>query len=180
MRVALGVCAVLLGFAAGCRSHAPAPQPRQPVPTVARVTAELPWAPASRTEPDLRTLAKTPIKQVSAVEGTEYRRVAESVCQRLAAQNTAPANALDDEGRVPAKCESASDKLKQTARYFAALELRNRAAADALERFFQLAGAEGQTDFVRDAFPITDDLLAKANAARAAILRAVTSETVRL
>ncbi len=171
MRVALGVCAVALGFAAGCCTNAPVPQTRQPVPTVVPITVELPLAKPTRTEPDLRTLAKTPIKQVSATEGTEYRRVTEPICQRLAAQNASLANALDAEGSVPVGRETAADKLKQTTRYFAALELRNRAAADALERFFQLAGAESQTDFPRAAFPVVDDLLKKAKAARAANVR---------
>ena len=56
-------------------------------------------------------------------------------------------------------------------RFHAALELRNRAAADALDRFFQLANAEASTDFLRDAFPVLDDLIAKAKAARAADVR---------
>lgn len=172
MRGVLGVCAVALGLLAGCHFRAP-PQPtlRQPLPTVGPVTAELPLTRATRTEPDLRTLAKTPVRQVSASEDATYRRLTEPACQVLAAKHTALANALDDEGRVPTKCETAADKLKQTVRYHTALELRNRAAADGLDRFFQLANAEASTDLLRESFPHLDGLIAKAKAAVAANVR---------
>jgi hypothetical protein len=171
MRGVLGVCAAMLGLLAGCHFHAPPPAPRQPVPTVGPVTAELPLTRATRTEPDLRTLAKTPVRQISASEDATYKRLTEPVCQTLAAKNSASANALDDEGRVPPKCETPTDKLKQTVRYFTALELRNRAAADALDRFFQLANAETSTDYLRESFPHLDDLLTKAKGAQAAGVR---------
>lgn len=172
MRGSFGACAVAFSLLAGCRFHAPAPPtPRQPVPTVAPVTADFPLTKATRTEPDLRTLAKTPVRQISAAEEASYRRLTEPVCQALAAKHAALADALDDEGRVPPKCESPADALKQTVRFHAALELRNRAAADALDRFFQLANAEASTDFLRDAFPVLDDLIATAKAARAADVR---------
>ena len=173
MRAALGACAVALGLLAGCRFRAPAPipQPRQPVPTVGPVTAELPLAKATRSEPDFRGLAKTPVRQVSASEDATYRALTESACQCLAAKQTALANALDDEGRIPPKCETPADRLKQTVRFHTALELRNRAAADALDRYFQLASTEASTDLLRKSFPVLDDLIAKAKAARAADVR---------
>lgn len=163
---------LVLGLLTGCRAHAPTPPPpRQPVPSIGPVTAELPLTRATRTEPDLRSLTKTPVLPVGASEEAEYRRLTETACQALAAKNAQPANALDDEGRVPARCESPADTLKQTVRFHAALELRNGAAADALERFFQLAEAECQADLLRRAFPVLDDLIAKAKAARAADVR---------
>ncbi len=172
MRGWLGACVALLGLITGCRTHAPPTLAlRQPTPTVGPVTAELPLTRATRIEPDLRSLPKTSIRQASTTEATEYRRLTESACQSLAARHAALANALDDEGRVPAKCESPADTLKQTVRYYTALELRNRAAADALDRYFQLAEAECQTDLLRQAFPVFDDLIAKAKAARAANVR---------
>ena len=170
MRSAWGMCAVVLGFAAGCHARAPAPV-RQPVPTAAPVAVELPLTRPTNLEPDLTRLAKTPIKPVGATTEGAYRRVTEPVCQALAAQNASLANALDDEGRVPASCTTAADKLQQSMRYFAALELRNRAAADGLERFFQLAGAETQSELLRESFPIVDDMLTKAKGARAANVR---------
>lgn len=173
MRVVLGACAVALALAPGCRTAAPAPPPpaRHVRPTVSPISADLPAAKPTRLEPNLDALAQTPVKRTGANTEAEFRRLTEAVCQRLAAQNTALANALDEEGRAPTGCDSRTDKLKQALRFCAALELRNRAAADALERFFQLAGAEGQTDGLRDSFPIADELLAKAKGAKAANVR---------
>ncbi|AMV30010.1 hypothetical protein VT84_36795 [Gemmata sp. SH-PL17] len=170
MRVVWGVCAGVLGFCAGCHTHAPAPT-RQPIPTVTPVAVELPRTQPTSLEPDLTRLAKTPEKPVSLPTDRTYRQVTEAACQALVTQNAPLANALDDEGRVPANCATAVDQLQQTVRYFAALELRNRAAADGLERFHQLAGAETQAELLRESFPIVDDALKRAKAARAASVR---------
>lgn len=172
MRGVLGACVVALALTSGCRTAAPAPTPERVArPTVTPLKAELPSAKPARLEPHLDALAPTPVKQVGANTEAEFRRLTEAVCQRLAAQNTSLANALDEEGRAPTGCDTQTDKLKQALRFCAALELRNRAAGDALERFFQLAGAEGQTDVLRDSFPVADELLAKAKGARAANVR---------
>lgn len=171
MRVVFGAWALAFGLAAGCRAPAPAPQPRLARPTVVTVAHDLPLAKPVRVEPDVSGLAKTAVKQVSASAEVEYRKLTEPACQSLAAQRTATANALDEEGRAPVACDDRTDKLKQVLRFSAALELRNRSAADALERFFQLAATEGQTDSLRDAFPPLDDLLSKARAAKVANAR---------
>src|SRR5262249_26125178 len=86
------------------------------------------------------------------------------------------ANLLDDENRVPPAgkdCERKPqpDEYRRSVRSHTALEMRNRAAAGALERFFQLADVEARTDLLRKAFPIVDDLLAKARKAKAASVR---------
>ncbi|HEY1187309.1 MAG TPA: hypothetical protein VGE74_06605 [Gemmata sp.] len=171
MRVAFGAWAVALGLAAGCRTPAPVPQPRAVRPTVAPGTPELPLVKPAKIEAGVDRLAKTPPKQISASAGTEYRKLTEPVCQSLAAQHTPTANALDEEGRAPTACDPPTDKLKQVLRFCAALELRNRSAADGLERFFQLAATESQTDALRDAFPPLDDLLNKAKGAKVANVR---------
>jgi hypothetical protein len=170
MRGALGACAVGLGLLTGCHFHALAPQ-RQPAPTIGPVAAELPLTRPSHIEPDLSGLAKTPVRPVSASTDGEYRALTASACQALAAKNAQLADALDDESRVPAKCTTPADSLKQTVRFYAALELRNRAAAEALDRFFQLANAEIGADLLRQSVPVLDDLLSKARAARAANVR---------
>jgi hypothetical protein len=107
---------------------------------------------------------------VSVSTEAEYRALTEPACQKLAAKNAALANALDDEGPAQAKCES-ENALRQTVRFYTALELRNRAAADALDRFFQLGSTESGTDLLRQSFPVLDDLIAKAKAAQAANVR---------
>ncbi|AWM40996.1 hypothetical protein GobsT_04110 [Gemmata obscuriglobus] len=171
MRVVLGACALAFGVAAGCRAPAPAPPAFAPRATVAANAPELPLAAPDRVEPDVSRLARTPIKPISASAEIAYRRLTEPACQALAAQHTPAANALDEEGRAPAACERRTDELKRVLRFCAALELRNRSAADAAERFFQLAAVEGQTDFLREAFPRLDELLDKAKGARAANVR---------
>ena len=65
----------------------------------------------------------------------------------------------------------ARDELRRTVRYHAALELRNRAAAETLDRYFQLADAETRTDLVRKSFPFIDDLHDRAKRAKAAGIR---------
>ena len=88
---------------------------------------------------------------------------------RLAAANTSSANLLDEENRVPSEfrnCETPADRLRISIRNHTALELRNRSAADALERFFQLADVESRTDLLRKAFPALDPLLGKAKEAK--------------
>jgi hypothetical protein len=57
--------------------------------------------------------------------------------------------------------------VRREVRHFAALELRNKAAADALDRFFQLADVEARSALVREAFPLLDDLRDRAVRAKA-------------
>jgi hypothetical protein len=97
----------------------------------------------------------------------------ENDCLRLAAANTSAANLLDEENRIPESggCESSSAALRLSMRYYSALELRNRAAAEALDRFIQLIDAQARADLLAKAFPITDDLLTKAKQAKAAGIR---------
>lgn len=139
------------------------------MPTVAAVTTQLPL-----TQPVVPALGETDVPTtVVGAEGRAYRRLTEGDCLRLAAANASAANLLDEENRVPGSggCESSADALKRTVRYYSALEFRNRAAAEALERFFQLVDAEARTDLLGKAFPITDDLLTKAKQAKAAGVR---------
>ncbi|MDY3559035.1 hypothetical protein R5W23_006225 [Gemmata sp. JC673] len=171
MRVVLGVCALAFGVAAGCRAPAPARNALALRPTVAANAPELPLVAPTRVEPDVSQLARTPVKPTGASAETAYRRLTGPACQTLAAQHTPAANVLDEEGRAPVACDSRTDELKRVLRFCAALELRNRSATDAAERFFQLAAVEGQTDFLRDAFPRLDELLDKATAAKAASVR---------
>jgi hypothetical protein len=119
-------------------------------------------------------------QQVGAVsDGLSFRRLREIDCLLLAAAQSAGAKLLDEENRsspVPGRCASRNDNperelLRRSIRYHAALELRNRAAADALERYFQLAEVEAGGDLVRKGFTIIDPLLTKAREARARNIR---------
>jgi hypothetical protein len=148
--------------------------PRPALPSVAPVAIELPQTPPTLPDINAKFLPKLPPRTITGPDGTTFRRLTETDCLLLAAANAGTANRIDDESRVPAKqkeCNSPADRLRQTVRYHAALELRNRAAADALDRFFQLADAEVRADLLRKAFPVIDPLLAKAKEAQAAGVR---------
>jgi hypothetical protein len=123
---------------------------------------------------DARELPKLPPRTISGPEGVAFRRVRESDCLHLAASNTSAANLLEEENKVPSRdrsCDSAKTGLRKSLYYHTALELRNRSAADALERFFQLTEIEARTDLLRKSFPILDGLIAKARSAKTADVR---------
>jgi len=114
---------------------------------------------------DGKDLPPLPPRTTTGPEGRLFRRLTRSDCLQLAAANAAGASLFEDEDRIPpqrGKRDSPRDSLRQTLRSFTALELRNRFAADALDRYFQLADAEARTDLLRSGFPIIDPLLAKA------------------
>lgn len=156
--------------AAGCHGVAKPPV-RPPEPTVAPAASELPFTNPIVPVLDGHDLQKLPPRMVMGLEGKTFRRVRESDCLLLAASNTSTANLLEQENQIPSRektCDSAKAKLRQNLRYHTALELRNQAAADALERFVQLAELEARTDLLRKSFPIVDGLIAKTQAAKAA------------
>ena len=137
-----------------------------------------------RTAPTIPVLDGTGLptpthRTVSGLGGQNFRRLIELDCLLLAAAHTAGASLLDEENRLPSSpskrnagsCCSPQDQLRSSIRYHAALELRNRAAAEALERFFQLAEVEAGADLFRKGFPIIDPLLAKAREAQAKSIR---------
>ena len=164
---------VLVLVAAGCHGVA-SPPTRSPEPTVTPPTSELPFTSPTVPVLDGRNLPKLPPKTVTGPEGTTFRRVRESDCRLLAAVTVLAANLLEQENQVPscaANRDSAKAQLRKTLRYHTALELRNRAAADALERFFQLTELEARTDLLRKSFPIADDLRTKARSAKAVDVR---------
>lgn len=137
------------------------------------MTAELPEVKPTTPGLEPNGLPKPSVRAVGGPEGNPFRKLTERDCLLRAAANTSAANLLDDENRVPpgsAECKS-SDELRRTMRYHTALEFRNRSAADALERYFQLADVEARTNLLRTAFPVIDDLLAKARKAKAADVR---------
>lgn len=166
----LGRAWVLVLVVTGCHATAP---PRAAVPAAPPVTVDLPLTKPAVPKLDGQGLPKLPARPVGGPVAT-CRLLTESNCVRLSAANSSAAKVLDDEARIgqpTESCESASDRLRRVLRYHAALELRNRAAADALERFYQLSDAEARTDLLRQAFPVIDGLLTRARAAAAANVR---------
>jgi len=172
MRLRRRVWAFVL-TAAGCCAPAPV-SPRPAPPSVPPVAIDLPLT--TPTIPDLnaKRLPKLPPRTGTGPEGSAFRKLTESDCLLLAAANTGTANLLDEENRVPPaakECDTPGDRLRRSLRYHTALTFRNLSAAEALDRFFQLADAEARTDLLRKAFPITDGFLAKAKAAKAQDVR---------
>lgn len=162
---------LLLVTGVGCHNTRPAAAPRPATPTATPVQIELP-----QTKPVVPVLdgASVPVpalRPVGSRPGEAFRKLTERDCAVLAAGRTGGANLLDEGGRVPLRagdCNAARDALQQSVRYHAALELRNRAAADALERFFQLVDAEARGELLRDGLPILEGQLDRAKKARAA------------
>lgn len=166
----IGWAVLAAGVAAGCRHSPtvplrppPAPQAPPALPTVEPVPPAF----------DLRSVPKADTASPRPPEGLTFRGLTEPECRTLAARNSSTANQLDDEDRVPAGkagCESA-ERTRREVRHFTALEFRNQSAAAALERFFQLADAEGRTAIAREAFPVFDEVREKAAKAKAANVR---------
>jgi hypothetical protein len=105
--------------------------------------------------PGLDAMAVTPRPLFGDGAGS-FRRLTREECRALAAQAAVTASLLEQENAVPdcspqkGKCpdagrESASDFRKRI-RELAAQGERNKAAAEALERFYQLADVEGRVE----------------------------------
>jgi hypothetical protein len=164
---------VLVLIAAGCRTPAPV-APRAVAPSVIPVSTSLASTQPTIPVLDGKELPRPTARQPGAPEGKAFSRLTERECLLLAAAHSGPANALDEENRVPPPpddCKGQRDQLRQSVRYHAALELRNSAAAEALDRFHQFADALARADFVRKALPIVDDLHERARRAKAAAVR---------
>jgi hypothetical protein len=161
---AAGCCAPGQPAAArpGLRSASPNP------PTI-----ELPLTSPTIPVLDAPDLPKLPPRTISGPVGTTFRRLTERNCLVLAATNVSLANLLDEENQVPPPRDQKAerDQLRQSIRYHTALELRNKAAGEALDRFFQIADVEARTDLLRKSFPIVDGLLTRAREAKAANVR---------
>lgn len=157
--------ALLLGLAvlAGCHPQTMAP-PARPAP------AQLPSVPRGTVEPDLSKLHLVPAVS-PPTRPTQYRGLSSAECRTLAVRNAPLADDLDSHPdnqtshahSTRKKAEQA--QLSRLVRGYAADELRNRAAADALEVYYKLATAEGQFDHVTAAHEILRKQLAEAEKA---------------
>ncbi len=161
---------------AGCHglAHTPMRLPEQQSAPPSVSANDLPLTNPTIPVLDTSNLPKLPARTITGPEGLAFRRVREIDCLTLAANNTSTASLLDEQNQAPARaksCNTAKEELLKNLRYHTALELRNRSAADALERFFQLTELEARTDLLRKSFPIVDVLTAKAKSAKAADVR---------
>jgi hypothetical protein len=161
--------------AAGCHGLAPAasrpaPAPAPPAPPELPIIAPV--------VPDLNAhgLPRLLPRSSDAPEGVVYRQLREVDCLLLASANSSTARLLreEDDRIVRTRCkasDASKNELRRTLREHTALELENRAAADALERFLQLAELEARTDLLRKSMAILDALIARAQSAHAATVR---------
>ncbi|MFO0799477.1 MAG: TolC family protein [Gemmataceae bacterium] len=151
----------LLALAAGCHHARTCSAPT-------RAAVELPTGPRQPVEVDTTAVtgATTPARPATV------RRLTAAECRVLAAQNAPFADDLDKHPdnsgpSHPRLCPKKADKAAcaRLVRGYAADELRNRAAADALDDFYKLARAEAQFDLLVAARAEVAARLAEADAA---------------
>jgi hypothetical protein len=147
--------------AAGCRSVETDAISISPPSQAARQAPDLPEIRPTSLEsdpaklPGLDAMAVTPRPIFGAGVG-QFRRLTRDECWSLAVRNAATASLLEQENAVPdcalqrGRCPdtdraSAAAFLKRV-REIAARGERNKAAAESLERFYQLASVEGRVE----------------------------------
>lgn len=163
--------------AAGCHglppaTSRPAEAPAPPIPPdLPVITPAIPLL-------DAHELPRLPPRTTLAPEGVVYRQLRENDCLLLARANNSTARLLRQEDELPtrsgARCKdrgAAKDQLRKTLREHTALELENRSAAEAIERFLQLAELEARTDLLHKSIAIVESLVARARSAQAASVR---------
>jgi hypothetical protein len=128
----------------GCR-------PCDLAPPVRPVAPQLPVTSRGAIEPDVSALPTEPAKSPPP-RPSQYRRLTAAECRALAIANAPLAADLDTHPANDAPAHPFAHRrgdqaeLSRQVRGFAADELRNRSAADALEDYYKLAAAEGQFD----------------------------------
>jgi outer membrane protein TolC len=169
------LCAALA--LAGC--HGPG-QPPAPTPA----PAVLPVGGRAPVEPDVSALPTTSRKPPPVP--SEYRQLTAAECRRLAIINAPFADDLDrhPDNRPPAhprlhKKAAEHAENSRLVRGYAADELRNRAAADALDDFYKLLNAEGQLVLVNEGDKEAREQLADALKAEKAGIKAAAVAAIR-
>jgi hypothetical protein len=156
-------------LAVGCHTHPIAPSVR-PTPTPLPLTARTP------TEPDVSALPLD-ASPITPTRPTSYRRLTADDCRALAIRNAPLADELDTHpdntpsDQLLSHKHPASSELPRLVRGYAADEIRNRAAAEALEDYYKLAAAEGQFDLAASAHAELRTQLASAEKAIASGLK---------
>lgn len=159
----------------GCHPPLLAP-PARPAPPL------LPATPRQPVVPDVTAVPARPGS--STPRPTEYRRLTAADCRRLAIRNAPLADALDTHPEnVPAGCHPdrvARADLARRVRGYAADEIRNRAAAEALTDFYRLLAAEGQLDLLLAArAELSQQLAAAEQAQRAGVAAGAEADDLR-
>jgi len=143
---------LMLGFVAGCHTLSLAPAVK-PAP------AQLPVTVRSRAEPDVSAVTVDPAAS-SPSRPARYRRLTAAECRVLAIKNAPLADELNTHPDNTPPAHSLGKKRPELAhesrlvRGYAADDIRNRAAGEALELFYKLAAAEGSFDHAASAHAI--------------------------
>lgn len=171
-----------LSLLVGC--HGPSVVVSRPAarPSLEPVEIELGAVAPTRIEPKLGNVPSLDAKtaepaRLFAADGSAFRGLDEPACLALAARQSPMGNLLDRENEKPSvfvqlnkkNCpDRTRDDLVRELRFLAATELRHRDAAEALDRFYQLADAEARTELLSTGLKSFDELRAVATRARAA------------
>jgi len=177
----LGLMAILsLTALAGCRAVGPGWMPDLPPPNAPKAPPTLPSSAAvSGLEPALKSLPTLDPNSTDLTTFTPaptgYLSLSEEVCRKEASSRSSLSGLLVHENEIPpvsgdSSSASASALLTEV-RFLVAEEARNRAAAQALEQFFQLADAEGRAEIIRASLPVLDQLRTLVRKARSDGLR---------
>ncbi|QEL20246.1 TolC family protein [Limnoglobus roseus] len=167
---------IVVATVAGCHGPSVSVTTPAPMPSAAPTSTDLPVVTPTRIEPPLASLPSLDAKtadpaKLFAADAKGFRGLTDGSCVLLAAQHSPVANVLDRENAMPVvtvtskkqPCPNgASDQLLRDARFLAAVEARNSYAADALERFYQLADAEGRTELLTMGLKSFDELRSEA------------------
>ncbi len=147
-----GFVLIAVVLVAGCCSHDLAP-------TVPPAAPQLPATTRTAIEPDV-SAATVNLASSPPTRPNEYRRLTAAECRTFAISNAPLAADLDTHpDNTPPNCSlltkrTETAQLSRMVRGYAADEIRNRSAADALELYYKLALAEGQFDLVSNAHSI--------------------------
>lgn len=167
---------LMAALAAGCHTVAYAPPVAPPAP-------QLPTTGRGVVEAEVAANANDPAPPPA--RPAQYRKLTAAECRTLAIRNAPLAAELDThpDNEPPHPLHHKRSDLAAVARVargYAADEMRNRAAADALELYYQLAAAEGQFDLAATAHSQLRVLLTAAEKAVAGGGMAAPAEVDRL
>jgi hypothetical protein len=144
-------------LAVGCLAHALLGGCASPPEAAHEPATLLPLTQRGRVEVGVASdgeLLSTP----SELHPPAYRALSADECQCLAARNAEVANVLEEAGQsqphdanhLTFASSSKRRDLYETVTEYAAEEVRNRRAGDALEAYYRLAEAEGRADVLRE------------------------------
>lgn len=153
----------LITLVAGCCAPSGGTVVRHPPPTAPTIRGELPQVLTTPAPPVLDDVDSGPSPSTAGQlpPVSAYRLLTATECQKRAAAATATANYWDALNR-----QARSGDLAAGWRYYAALEARNQASAEALVLYYQLAAWEAQRPLFRQALEVVETLQQRAEAAR--------------